>query len=379
MVSRETLQAPASSYTVVSFLAVSLYVLDYVNTYGEVYTTVIALRSSSIFSLLAVNTTIAFFVGLWYFNTAIFFGALTPTERGAIAPAFPVYLAECIGIPLYLDQNMFSMKAGFMLFTVVLRVLHKLADERIITTSALPNGSRRTYMVIRVALFLLLSLSVDILVFCTCWIILGNNSRESEAMFTYCVLLLYGQFILSTFRYGLKLIYQQVADDRDNRSPMVFYAEKALEILHSFVFVGMFLLAYYHLGQFPFILLRNFFGHCYLISENCKNVYRYVVLSWRVDRLPNAAEEDLTPDVTCTICYEEMKFEEHPKVLPCGHTYHKNCLSRWFEGHATCPYCRADLLKAKIPPRQPVAPPPCRWRRAASPMIPRCHASRRMS
>ncbi len=41
----------------------------------------------------------------------------------------------------------------------------------------------------------------------------------------------------------------------------------------------------------------------------------------------------------CSICLGELNGP--CKTLPCGHVYHRRCISQWTQtGHHTCPYCR---------------------------------------
>ena len=57
----------------------------------------------------------------------------------------------------------------------------------------------------------------------------------------------------------------------------------------------------------------------------------------------------------CGICWEQMEdpveasaeasTQESPPVkLPCPHTYHQECITRWLETSPTCPTCRAQIL-----------------------------------
>lgn len=46
----------------------------------------------------------------------------------------------------------------------------------------------------------------------------------------------------------------------------------------------------------------------------------------------------------CTICAEEESTEPLA-TLPCGHSFHANCIVNWFRcGHETCPNCRSEEL-----------------------------------
>ena len=50
--------------------------------------------------------------------------------------------------------------------------------------------------------------------------------------------------------------------------------------------------------------------------------------------------------MSCSICLNEIT--ENNYTTLCGHSFHKNCLSRWFNSHitdtATCPMCRGNII-----------------------------------
>jgi hypothetical protein len=51
----------------------------------------------------------------------------------------------------------------------------------------------------------------------------------------------------------------------------------------------------------------------------------------------------------CSICYENLeKMSKSQIILSCGHEYHKECISKWFEHNKTCPYCRAKTIITMI-------------------------------
>jgi len=54
----------------------------------------------------------------------------------------------------------------------------------------------------------------------------------------------------------------------------------------------------------------------------------------------------------CPICLKF--FHEFPtSTLPCGHTYHTECIRRWLVINATCPYCRMEVSPPSTPSRSP--------------------------
>jgi E3 ubiquitin-protein ligase AIP2 len=46
---------------------------------------------------------------------------------------------------------------------------------------------------------------------------------------------------------------------------------------------------------------------------------------------------------TCTVCCESMKLGTKALFIPCGHTFHPECIVPWLKEHNTCPICRYEL------------------------------------
>ena len=49
------------------------------------------------------------------------------------------------------------------------------------------------------------------------------------------------------------------------------------------------------------------------------------------------------PNSSCGICLEEFG-ELEIAQMPCGHSYHKDCLTTWLKNSNTCPHCRFEVL-----------------------------------
>ncbi len=48
----------------------------------------------------------------------------------------------------------------------------------------------------------------------------------------------------------------------------------------------------------------------------------------------------------CTVCLCPVAHTRQSQVLPCGHLFHKKCISRWTQvGSETCPTCRRNIAK----------------------------------
>lgn len=55
----------------------------------------------------------------------------------------------------------------------------------------------------------------------------------------------------------------------------------------------------------------------------------------------NATEQD---DGECSICLSDFcKDQTILRSLPCGHSFHRDCIDRWFERSTLCPICKSSL------------------------------------
>lgn len=48
-------------------------------------------------------------------------------------------------------------------------------------------------------------------------------------------------------------------------------------------------------------------------------------------------------DDSCAICLKNYKEKETLTILFCNHTFHKECIKRWFENNNNCPICRQKV------------------------------------
>ena len=56
-------------------------------------------------------------------------------------------------------------------------------------------------------------------------------------------------------------------------------------------------------------------------------------------------EQTLTEDSDmCTVCQDEQKCGDISTTMPCGHSFHRECVTPWLKEHNTCPTCRHELL-----------------------------------
>ncbi|GAA0138806.1 ubiquitin-protein ligase [Lithospermum erythrorhizon] len=63
----------------------------------------------------------------------------------------------------------------------------------------------------------------------------------------------------------------------------------------------------------------------------------------------------------CSICLSTLEEKEVARTLPnCKHTFHAECIDKWFESHPNCPICRTEAEPRQVlmaEPREGLAPP----------------------
>ena len=66
------------------------------------------------------------------------------------------------------------------------------------------------------------------------------------------------------------------------------------------------------------------------------------------DDTPNCGPPGILPSTECAICLESYKYGMVLCGLPCGHSFHQNCIMTWLgrDNHC-CPVCRWPTYKAK--------------------------------
>lgn len=50
----------------------------------------------------------------------------------------------------------------------------------------------------------------------------------------------------------------------------------------------------------------------------------------------------------CSICTDLFESDNTISALPCGHTFHENCINQWLKNANTCPSCRVPVERGKV-------------------------------
>ncbi|RHW70361.1 ERAD-associated E3 ubiquitin-protein ligase HRD1 [Trypanosoma brucei equiperdum] len=330
------------AYIFLSLVVTIGFVVDYATVYTDFFSLVVALTDSPIFRLLCVNSFIALSWVLWLVARFTFFGTLSRTESDAVRSVTPVYAMEFIVCPLYFGISTLSSAGVVSLVTVVVAVLHRLAQERVSTLQVMEDRVLRTPMLVRLLIFLYLFSMIDLYVV---FDMIGNTAESygDQLSMQYCIALLYVQFLISILKSFTQLFFT-VATKESTYNSLAFYMEMFFSLSNNVVFFISFL--YICTSSYvPFPLMRMFLQNMIMCGKNVRLVARYRKLTALLREIPNATEEILSRDPHCAICYDDMSADQTCKQLPCGHCYHEACLLHWFEKMSTCPYCRSDIAQ----------------------------------
>ncbi|XP_011098038.1 E3 ubiquitin-protein ligase ATL41-like [Sesamum indicum] len=62
--------------------------------------------------------------------------------------------------------------------------------------------------------------------------------------------------------------------------------------------------------------------------------------------------------VECSVCISILEDGEMARTLPnCKHTFHADCIDKWFGSNSTCPICRTEAEPRPVAGAPPSAPP----------------------
>jgi hypothetical protein len=76
---------------------------------------------------------------------------------------------------------------------------------------------------------------------------------------------------------------------------------------------------------------------------NYKSVENVPAASDKKGEYGSVGQHDGCEPPSCTICLGDYEDGEELVKLPCGHTYHNECIGAWTAEHSKCPLCNLDL------------------------------------
>eukprot|EP00658_Telonema_sp_P-2_P053455 TRINITY_DN419_c0_g1_i4.p1 TRINITY_DN419_c0_g1~~TRINITY_DN419_c0_g1_i4.p1 ORF type:complete len:158 (+),score=39.70 TRINITY_DN419_c0_g1_i4:98-571(+) len=62
-----------------------------------------------------------------------------------------------------------------------------------------------------------------------------------------------------------------------------------------------------------------------------------------LDTLKESSWHEDCPVKKCSVCLDDFNNSSVLTTMPCGHSFHSQCVKQWLEHHRTCPNCRADV------------------------------------
>eukprot|EP00002_Diphylleia_rotans_P015785 TRINITY_DN3057_c0_g1_i10.p1 TRINITY_DN3057_c0_g1~~TRINITY_DN3057_c0_g1_i10.p1 ORF type:complete len:127 (+),score=11.39 TRINITY_DN3057_c0_g1_i10:857-1237(+) len=81
-----------------------------------------------------------------------------------------------------------------------------------------------------------------------------------------------------------------------------------------------------------------------LLALDRRNVQRGVSAE-AMSKLKTTTGTPKDTQTQCQICFDNFSVGTKVTTLPCEHSYHYDCIKKWFESHRTCPICRFEVEK----------------------------------
>jgi len=67
----------------------------------------------------------------------------------------------------------------------------------------------------------------------------------------------------------------------------------------------------------------------------------------KIEALPTQRASTSDCSEQCVVCLENYTKGQVMRVLPCGHSFHRQCIDKWLERSTTCPICKHDAGRRK--------------------------------
>ncbi|CAH1257611.1 RING finger protein 24-like isoform X4 [Branchiostoma floridae] len=95
-------------------------------------------------------------------------------------------------------------------------------------------------------------------------------------------------------------------------------------------------------GLFIFVLSLIFCCYLVRLRREARLERGYKKITYKKKKC-SSNELDFLSDKTCAVCLEDFKLMEEIGLCPCGHAFHRKCISKWLEIRNTCPMCNSQV------------------------------------
>ena len=307
------------------------------------------LLRSKVTELLTLNLLIALLSLLVAHVQSRTFGPLSDNEKKACRENlfnFLVFRSVFIAAVVPLDVRELVLWCAFFAVIAALRLLCIIARERFSTVTILPSATADTF--VRLLLLIAGILVVDLLVAAVVWWLV----RAEAGLSVVCLMLFENVVVLLgclkvSGKYVIHLLSMRRDAAWEERTSYLYYCEftfecvtQLLTMLHYLHVWSLYGLSVTIIDLFLFLHLRSSFV---VLVDRISKYHHYRRASVEI----NSRYADATPaelqqaDDFCAICREPM---DSAKKLPCGHLFHRSCITQWMEYKGICPSCRAPLL-----------------------------------
>ena len=332
-------------YIAASISLITGIVVDAYTTHRQFFPTVVFLTNSKLFAIAGGNACIAALCVCASGVRKLFFGQLMREERERLTDQCFYHFIETLVALTYFRHAVSRTVTVMFLLTGCVKMLHVLCAAR---QETLERTRLMPMAVLKLGICLSILFSID------CWTTITlTQSLYNEGVSVNILLLL--EFALmavsaavTTAKLLLHALEVRQGDAWEGRGGVKFYVELFSDVTSCVLYVAFFA-TMCRVSSVPLHLVREVIVTVRGTLLTVRNFLRYRRLTQCIDRaFRDATPAELDADRTCSICYDDMLDGAHCKRLPCGHIYHRNCLRRWFEKHAICPYCRLELDTAAI-------------------------------
>ncbi|EIN11941.1 hypothetical protein PUNSTDRAFT_119134 [Punctularia strigosozonata HHB-11173 SS5] len=365
-------------YSFLSTLAVSIAIGNALRNHSNFYSVAVYLSKSSRSLLILANFGFLLALLSGRILQQIFFGPLSPAEVERLYDRIWYFVTESLlAFTIFRDEFdvPFAIMFGFLLFV---KCFHWLLSDRIESMDQRPYpGPPMTFHIRVNCLFVLLWLT-DFAMFAFAVESTLTQGVGGTVLFASEYAILMASALNSVAKYVLSCVELRRARTRggetalpwEDKSVYNFYIELTTDFLKLTTYLLFFVVVVAAYG-IPLNIVRDVYMTARSFVMRLRAFQRYRSATRDMDaRYPNATEADLpvTGDRTCIICREEMvpvATQEGgvvnnlptahdgpnmtPKKLPCGHTFHFQCLRSWLERQQSCPTCRRNVLEEGQP------------------------------